>query len=36
MGGSRGGAYGPSASYDGAPSHLNGEENSIPIHFITL
>jgi hypothetical protein len=36
MGDSRGGAYDPSAPYDGAPPHLNGEENSTPIHFITL
>jgi len=27
MGDSRGGAYDPSAPYDGAPPHLNGEES---------
>jgi hypothetical protein len=36
MGDSRVAAYDPSAPYDGAPPHLNGEESPTPIHLITL
>jgi hypothetical protein len=36
MGDRRDGTYDPSAPYDGAPPHLNGEERPIPTLFMTL